>query len=89
MTVDKIRPILGHFIWRHGLGHVDQVLIIAVALVYTRHSRIGQKHSFVPQFFAGLCDANRVERRAKGGLWEKCDQFAVHIRGTPVISIVE
>ena len=50
----------------------------AVALVDFDKAGIGQENRLVAELLHGLRDADRVERRAEGGLGEKCDGFLAH-----------
>ena len=53
------------------------MLFEAIAGIDAAHAGVGQEHRLVAQFFAGLGDADGIQRRAEGGLREECDGFLV------------
>ena len=76
VAVDEFRPEPGHFFGRHGFGKIDRMGLEAIAPVHLEKAGIGQEHGLVAEPFDRLGDADRIERRTKGGFRKKGDQLS-------------
>ena len=77
VAVDEIRPVFRHFLRLHRLGHIDHMLLEAVARIDPAHARVGQEHRLVAQLLAGLGDAHRIQGRPESRFGKKCYNLAV------------